>query len=204
MIFERTRREITNSTFHMTDSVVIDLLKQGNAKYVDELFEESLALYSQALILDEKCVDAYVKRSACYLKLGQKENALADAEKATSLDANHDIAFLRKGMALFELGQISKAKEAFHVGAGINGNNAPQFGTWIKKCEVALASSSASTASRTTPTSTPPTSSSANASTAPATATNGTNDVTSTAPPANKPRIRCARLLLRSDDDRCL
>lgn len=41
-------------------------ISKGNAFFVDEQYEEALEAYTSAILLEDDCVDAYIKRSACH------------------------------------------------------------------------------------------------------------------------------------------
>ena len=126
----------------MTSQNAEELVKQGNALFVDEFFREALELYSRAVQADATNVDALVKRSHCQHKLKDFANSLADAERALALDAKHEMALLRRGVALHELGRFAEAQTALEAGNAVAQGNNPQFPTWLRKNAVQLATHS--------------------------------------------------------------
>jgi len=114
-----------------------EILKEANSLFVDEQFDESLQLYSKLLEEDPSNVDVLLKRSNNYLKLENFDLALQDANKAIEVNNQSEMAYLRKGIALFNKKEFQKAKESFDKGASIseaNGGNLSSFKTWQKKC----------------------------------------------------------------------
>eukprot|EP00474_Spongospora_subterranea_P009395 CRZ09853.1 hypothetical protein [Spongospora subterranea] len=104
---------------------------QANSLFVDEDYQGSLALYTQAINIGPATAQYYSKRSANYFKLGQYNKALQDANSGIELTPEDPMLYQRKGMALYQLGQILTASSAFAeakaLGATVDG--------WISKCE---------------------------------------------------------------------
>uniref|UniRef100_M4BMN2 CS domain-containing protein n=1 Tax=Hyaloperonospora arabidopsidis (strain Emoy2) TaxID=559515 RepID=M4BMN2_HYAAE len=116
---------------------------QGNALFVDERYEEAIVCYTRDLEKHAENADALSKRAASFLKLHKPREAAADASRATNLDATLYMAYMRHGIALFELEKYAEAKQAFESGneaAKLVVNHAlvKQFQTWIRKCEVEI------------------------------------------------------------------
>jgi hypothetical protein len=63
--------------------------------------------------------------------------AIADANKAIDLDPNNSKAYLRKGIACFNMEEYATAKTAFEKGRELDDKNA-QFKTWIRKCNAEI------------------------------------------------------------------
>jgi hypothetical protein len=90
----------------------LSLLQSGNEAYVDEKFDDAFDLYTAALAANDGTAnesDVLLKRSQCQLKRGKAADALADAEAAIKLHYFSDLAHLRAGIALFELGRLDDA-----------------------------------------------------------------------------------------------
>jgi suppressor of G2 allele of SKP1 len=64
-------------------------------------------------------------------------SAIADSNKAISLDPNNSKAYLRKGIACFNMEEFATAKTAFEKGRDLDSSNS-QFKTWIRKCNAEL------------------------------------------------------------------
>jgi len=132
-----------------------EALKKANSLYVDEHFKEALEYYSLAVELEEKEVEAYLKRSLCHTKLENFTDALADAQKAIGLQPNNSKAYLRKGIACFEMEEYESALAAFEKGFSLDSSD-QSFKTWIRKCKAEIEGESADgTTSTTVPAPTP-------------------------------------------------
>ncbi|CAI5736915.1 unnamed protein product [Hyaloperonospora brassicae] len=117
---------------------------QGNALYVDGEYEEAVACYTRALEAHPDDADALSKRAAAFLKLHKPHEAAADASRATKLNATLPMAYMRHGIALFELEKYVEAKRVFQSGQEAAASPAKialmkQIQTWIRKCNVELA-----------------------------------------------------------------
>ncbi|GLE00424.1 hypothetical protein PINS_up009181 [Pythium insidiosum] len=116
---------------------------EANALFVDEAYPEAIAAYSKALASLASDADLFAKRAAAYLRVGKQREAIQDTDKAIELDASLELAYLRKGVAHFELEEYSAAKKAFAAGkhaASKKNNDAlvKRFQTWIRKCDAEL------------------------------------------------------------------
>lgn len=121
----------------MIPSEAAPLANDANAMFVDEDFDAALDLYTQAIGQAPQCAELYVARAAVHLKLDDFTGAIADANKAIGLDASNSKAFLRKGVACFNMEEYATAKIAFEKGRMIDPSN-NQFKTWIRKCNAEL------------------------------------------------------------------
>ncbi|TMW62669.1 hypothetical protein Poli38472_005287 [Pythium oligandrum] len=115
---------------------------QANALFVDEAYTEAIAAYTKAIAASPTDADALAKRAAAYLQVNQPKEAIADADKAMQLDPKLVLAFLRKGVAHFELEEYSLAKKAFAAGKKVVEAKEEallkRFQTWIRKCDAEL------------------------------------------------------------------
>ena len=80
--------------------------------------------------------EALTRRAACHLKLGSHVDALQDASEALKLESGNSVALLRKGEALFEMGEFESALQSFEGGKkqGAKGS----WDLWIRKCRAEL------------------------------------------------------------------
>ncbi|CAH0481820.1 unnamed protein product [Peronospora belbahrii] len=123
-------------------NVTMEFKLQGNALFVDEQYEKAVSCYTHALETHVEEADTLSKRAAAFLKLDKLQEAAADALRATELDATLHMAYMRHGMALFELERYTEAKQVFQIGK----ETAPttdetlvqQFQIWIRKCDAIL------------------------------------------------------------------
>lgn len=106
-------------------------------------------LYSRAIELDGQQSGAFSNRAAIHLRNRQFTKALEDLNEAIRLDPSKEIAYHRKGLACFELGEFEAAKKAFEKGQELLKSqgevpsaveDARKYAMWIRKCEVEMES----------------------------------------------------------------
>jgi suppressor of G2 allele of SKP1 len=115
-----------------------EFYSQANAAFVDEDYDLALQLFTKAIELDPSSADYYLKRAATNAKLGRNKESADDATASTMLaGGNTDIAgkaYLRKGMALYELGQFVEALNSLEEAKKI-GLADRALDTWLSKCK---------------------------------------------------------------------
>lgn len=95
-------------------------------------------LYSKALEVEESAT-MFANRAAVRLTMGQAEQSVEDARKATNLDATYAKGWYRLGLALERTARFDQAAEAYRRGAELE----PESKVWpsaLKKCAQAQAS----------------------------------------------------------------
>lgn len=111
---------------------------EASALFVDEAYEEALAMYGKAIQLNGGNASHYLQRAATHLKLDNFTDALVDANRAIELEPSNAKGYLRKGVACFSLEEYDTAKQAFEQGSKLDPTN-KSFFTAIRKCEVEIA-----------------------------------------------------------------
>lgn len=123
----------------MTDSFT-----RGNVCFIDEEFEEAVQCYDEALKASPRDATILSCRAAALLKKRNFMKALEDANNAIASDPSHEIAYLRKGLACFELEEYETAKASFQRGeelrSRIAGKDLTVYQRWIRKCNSELIS----------------------------------------------------------------
>ncbi|RMX66477.1 hypothetical protein KXD40_003330 [Peronospora effusa] len=130
---------------HYEKYVAMEFKNQGNAFFVDEQYEEAVLCYTRAIERHPEDADTLSKRATAFLKLHKLHEAAADALRATELDATLHMAYMRHGMALFELEKYTEAKQIFQMGRQKTLKTeetlfVKQFQTWICKCDTEIKS----------------------------------------------------------------
>eukprot|EP00929_Paragymnodinium_shiwhaense_P078180 TRINITY_DN40481_c0_g1_i3.p1 TRINITY_DN40481_c0_g1~~TRINITY_DN40481_c0_g1_i3.p1 ORF type:complete len:1559 (-),score=419.77 TRINITY_DN40481_c0_g1_i3:124-4800(-) len=92
------------------------LRQEGNNAYAASRFEEAVALYSKAVLLNPCDHLVYSNRSACWLRMERPIEALDDAEFCVKLAPSFSKAYLRKGAAEQMLSRRVDAQESFRKG----------------------------------------------------------------------------------------
>jgi suppressor of G2 allele of SKP1 len=118
-------------------SAVDALANSGNSLFVDEDYDGALQQYSSAIEQASDSSELYVLRAAVHLKLENFTSAISDCNKAIVLDPMNAKAFLRKGVACFQMEEFATAKTAFEKGRELDPDTA-QFKTWIRKCNAEI------------------------------------------------------------------
>lgn len=97
-----------------------DALKlEGNQAIANRDFELAVQKYTDALNLIPDNVVYLSNRAAAYSSLKQHEKAVADAEKATSLQPDYAKAWSRLGLAKFALSDFKGSMDAYKKGLDI-------------------------------------------------------------------------------------
>lgn len=113
------------------------MVSEAMEAFVDEDYATALQLYTELVDAAPTHVASWVHRSAVHLKLDQPLDALDDANKAIALDAGNSKAYLRRGMACFDLEEYQTARAAFATGQGLDPKS-KQFPSWIEKCDAKI------------------------------------------------------------------
>ncbi|CAG8456053.1 13520_t:CDS:2 [Acaulospora colombiana] len=125
-------------------STAEEFYKKANDAFFEDDYDEALEFYSKAIDLDATNPEYLLKRSATFQKIKSNKESLADAERALSLivgkeeqEAVAAKAWLRKGIAQFELKEYQAAKTSFDQSKKLNFNE-KSLDTWLKKTETQL------------------------------------------------------------------
>ena len=93
---------------------------EGDELFIlSEDYEAAVEAYTQSLSgleggKDEERCAVLLRRSAARLRAGDAKGALGDAEEAADLRPGEDRAYLRRGIALYELGRYKESLEVLH------------------------------------------------------------------------------------------
>jgi len=72
--------------------------RQGDYYAEQELWDEAISEYTEAIELDPELAEAYVNRARAHINLGQHELAIVDCNKAIELDPELYTAYLSRGL----------------------------------------------------------------------------------------------------------
>eukprot|EP00270_Netrium_digitus_P003641 TRINITY_DN14307_c0_g1_i1.p1 TRINITY_DN14307_c0_g1~~TRINITY_DN14307_c0_g1_i1.p1 ORF type:complete len:642 (+),score=208.09 TRINITY_DN14307_c0_g1_i1:218-2143(+) len=89
---------------------------RGELAFKDKDFATALDAYTQAIDLDPGNGTLLSNRSLCWIRLGQPEHALADAQAARKLNPDWPKVYYREGSALRLLQRYEEAASAFFEG----------------------------------------------------------------------------------------
>jgi len=112
-------------------------LAEGDALFKQSEFKKALESYSLALELEPEDKNCLVARSKCYLKLGDPQKALEDAEAALSEDKEFNKGLYRKAEALYCMGDFEYALMYYHRGHHLR-PELDEFRLGIQKAQEAI------------------------------------------------------------------
>ncbi|XP_077171428.1 outer dynein arm-docking complex subunit 4 isoform X2 [Paroedura picta] len=101
---------------------------------------KAVTCYSYALQLHEGDRNCLVARSKCYLRLGDTENALKDAEASLQSDKEFTKGLYQKAEALYTMGDFEFALVFYHRGYRLR-PELQKFKLGIQKCQEAIENS---------------------------------------------------------------
>jgi len=85
------------------------LLRIGNKLLKENKIQEAQASYTNAIKLDPNLVDAYEQRAETYMRLGKKDEAIADLDIVNKLDVKNAEAWLKNGNLNYNKEDYQKA-----------------------------------------------------------------------------------------------
>mmetsp|Transcript_12113 Transcript_12113/g.29790 ORF Transcript_12113/g.29790 Transcript_12113/m.29790 type:complete len:571 (-) Transcript_12113:330-2042(-) len=114
--------------------------KAGGLCFKNKDFKGAVEQFTKAIELDGKNISLYGNRSVAFLKCGDHEKAIADADKCIKLDPNWAKGYVRKGNALLDLKAYEEAKKAYTEGLekGPDANTLKQLNAGISAADKSL------------------------------------------------------------------
>ncbi|MBI5636994.1 MAG: tetratricopeptide repeat protein [Nitrospinae bacterium] len=92
-------------------------LKKADAMCNAGQFEDSLPVYTQAIALDPKLVEAYFKRGKALYRLGADLSAIEDFSKVIELNPDSSEAYFQRGVVWYSTGDEEKMLADFKAAA---------------------------------------------------------------------------------------
>lgn len=96
---------------------------QGNAFLNQNELQSAIGCYTEAILLDPSNHILYSNRSTAYLKIGNYNLSLADAEKVIQLDSQWPRGYSRKALALYYLDRFQEAHDACQMALSLDPGN---------------------------------------------------------------------------------
>jgi len=116
-----------------------DIFKEANGHFVEEEFTKAAKLYDDCIQFardhDTMKPTYYLYRAANHLKMENYLDALPDCIKCLRLDPEQHKAWLRKGIAYFNLQEYESSLASFQKGKETGSRNCD---SWIKQCQAEL------------------------------------------------------------------
>lgn len=105
------------------DKAEADTLKvEGNKLMAQSQFKEACESYTKAIEKNPNMAVYYSNRAAAYSNLGQSQLAADDARIAIELDPAYSKGYSRLGLALYALGDVKGALDAYEKGMQAEGD----------------------------------------------------------------------------------
>lgn len=98
--------------------------QHGNTAFHAKQFEEALACYSEAIVLDPQNHVLYANRSACHGAIGGWDDAVKDANECVRLDGCYAKGYFRLASAQIALKQPKEAEATARKGLTYDKTNA--------------------------------------------------------------------------------
>ncbi|CAM6102002.1 unnamed protein product [Calypogeia fissa] len=104
-------------------AAALEARTRGTSAFKKGNFMDAVDAYTQANELDPSSAEILSNRSLCWIRLGQAEQALVDAQAARKLNPSWSKAYYREGSALRLLQRFDEAADAFYSGVKIDPEN---------------------------------------------------------------------------------
>ncbi len=118
---------------------------EANELLLNDQFDAAATLFSEEIQKDKtnslsRLYNCYIGRAQAYLKLKNFKMAQDDSEKAMEIDKTDSRAFHKKGLALYNLGELKAALQVLQEGSELAETPTKKslFSEWIDKCKDAL------------------------------------------------------------------
>jgi tetratricopeptide (TPR) repeat protein len=101
-----------------------DLYSKGINSMSNEKFEDAIRSFELALRLDQKYVDAWIKKGYAHFHLGEYKSAISAYDRALEIDINNVEPWNLKGLAYYRLKNYDKAIAACEKAIDVDPNDA--------------------------------------------------------------------------------
>jgi len=123
-----------------TKVIAMTLLAEGDKLYNNGQIDKALDFYTQALVLQPGHKHGLVSRSKCYLRNGNVEAALTDAEQSLASDKSFFRGLYQKAEALYQKGDFEMSLVFYHRGHKLR-PELVDFSLGIEKAQEAIVNS---------------------------------------------------------------
>jgi len=97
---------------------------KGNEEFKKQNYDKAIEYYTYATEIDPRNHVYYTNRSLCYASMKRWDKSLRDADKSISLNKDWVKGHYRRGVALRETGDFTKALDAFERCKDLDSKNA--------------------------------------------------------------------------------
>jgi tetratricopeptide (TPR) repeat protein len=110
-----------------TNSRIDDIFRNGMYEFLQNNYEKSIEILSEAAELDPGRKLTFVSRGSAYLKVDRLEEAFSDFNRAIDLDPDYARAYHLRGLVEEQQGEEARALEDFTRAIEINPEYAAAF-----------------------------------------------------------------------------
>lgn len=96
---------------------------KGTAAFKEGEIPQAIVEYTESLLLDPSVAAVHANRSECFLRIGELDKALLDAENCIKIEPEHKKAWFRKAKALLLLNRYAEAVPCFGKVLTLDPNN---------------------------------------------------------------------------------
>lgn len=100
---------------------------RGVEKILVRDYRAAITALSEAIRLNNRFIEAYVKRCEAYIAIGEERAALEDCQKIIRYQPDHAIAYYYQGRARQRLGYADSAIKAYNKAIRLDQNFAPSY-----------------------------------------------------------------------------
>lgn len=116
-----------------------DISKRAQEAFMNEEYELSLQLYTEAIDANDTQPEYFTNRAAVYAKLGNYSAAIMDTSSALQMNPVLIVAHFRQGVYYWHMEDYMAANTAFQRAKQLGDTSAP-LGIWLAKCATKLGS----------------------------------------------------------------
>eukprot|EP01017_Pseudomicrothorax_dubius_P004120 TRINITY_DN10756_c0_g2_i2.p1 TRINITY_DN10756_c0_g2~~TRINITY_DN10756_c0_g2_i2.p1 ORF type:complete len:555 (-),score=157.28 TRINITY_DN10756_c0_g2_i2:62-1690(-) len=99
---------------YVNEEIGAKMREEGNQRYSNDLWEEAIRLYQEAIRRNPNDAKAYSNTALCALRLKQNQMALQMIEKALQIEPNYAKAVANKAKILEEMKDYARALQTYH------------------------------------------------------------------------------------------
>ena len=118
----RTTRKSYKTTTKATPTTALDFYNQGLQRTQAREYRQAIDDYTEAIKINPKFVDAYLKRCEMRYKLGDNQGVLSDCYEVFSIDPTVAKAHYYQGRARFSLGYTQSAIDSYNLAIAQDSN----------------------------------------------------------------------------------
>merc|ERR1719384_1685582 len=110
--------------------------KEGNTLLGQKKYNQAIAKYTKAIQLNANNAVYFSNRAAAHSYLKNYQQAVSDSRQASTIDPNYVKAYVREGLALYEMKDYKKAHDAYSKALNKTKSTDKNWETYMEKVEL--------------------------------------------------------------------